>query len=47
MYGTPMFSVNGVTTNAASDWTFAQWTQLLDPLFQAVNNKKKMQQTLL
>jgi protein-disulfide isomerase len=47
MYGTPMFAVNGVTTNAGSDWTFAQWTQLLDPLFQSLNNKKKKQQQIL
>ncbi|KAL6073851.1 hypothetical protein QOT17_004544 [Balamuthia mandrillaris] len=32
IYGTPMFKVNGVLTNAASDWTFKQWLALLDPL---------------
>lgn len=35
IYGTPMFMVNGVIVpNVGSDWTVAQWRQLLDPLFQ-------------
>eukprot|EP01098_Paradermamoeba_levis_P006149 TRINITY_DN2553_c0_g1_i1.p1 TRINITY_DN2553_c0_g1~~TRINITY_DN2553_c0_g1_i1.p1 ORF type:complete len:225 (+),score=50.15 TRINITY_DN2553_c0_g1_i1:108-782(+) len=46
IYGTPMFWVNGILTSADESWTYQNWLDLLDPLFQNFKSVGKNQKKI-